>query len=192
MVRTDCTELTLKDGIGDMQSDMRTRVSDGWDCCVILYEQESIGEVVGKVQHLQPNNWALGKCMAFVSPILTYFGSGGQKCGEKRVGMHSFEHTPLIYAQFPAICIPQPSMGGVIHSKWLLIMCRTIMSQCLASRVRKPGELARARALPHSDTVCKWELPEYENQIEWRRAEPSYCLTVWLCVTVCSGGERHR
>lgn len=29
MVRTDCTELNLKDGIDDMQSDMTTRVSDG-------------------------------------------------------------------------------------------------------------------------------------------------------------------
>lgn len=54
--------------------------------------------------------------------------------------------------QFLLECILQPSMGGCIHNHQVLIMCQTIMSQSLASHVRK-------LALPplRCVTVCKWK-----------------------------------
>lgn len=54
MVRTDCcTELTLKGGIDNMQSDMKTRASDG-EIAVSSYMKRRLlcGVFIGKVQHL--------------------------------------------------------------------------------------------------------------------------------------------
>lgn len=83
-----------------------------------------------------------GCCSFCFAQCWHQWDTGGQVFPTGRVGMHYFDSDPSLLlkwqnVQFLLECILQPSMAGSIHSHPVLIMCQTIMSQSLASHVRK-------------------------------------------------------
>lgn len=88
-------------------------------------------------------------------------------------------HIPLVF-------ILQPTMGGFIHSHRGLIMCQTIMSQSLASHVRKLAPLPAV--LQYANGGKSYSLrtssygagPDYCSEAKWMASMSFYGRGVWI------------
>lgn len=82
-------------------------------------------------------SWSWG----YARSVLTSVGCGWAGTHEEEGECIILTVTPPLFqwqnAQFLLECRPQPSMVSCIHSQRVLIMYQTIMSQCLASRMRR-------------------------------------------------------
>lgn len=118
--------------------------------------------------------WGHNRLLLFLfCSVLTSARHAGQAFPWGRAGMHYFDSNPSLLlkwqnVQFLLECILQPSMVGHIHSHRVLIMCQTIMSQSLASHVRK---LALPPLLCYSMQIGKGSILRTRSY----GAGPGYC-----------------